>query len=222
MLNQLARAIKHAPRLFLRANVSTYVVAVEVVDSGLAKHGVVLELSLAERRAVASNDDELGLAGTDSLDGRLVSVTRGQKGPWREKFVQDLMLSQVLLMQNSPEGNLTGLHNKRKARVDGVGGLGLLGGHLCVGFWGLSGCWKKYGAPVLVFYRLLEREKLSARGFSTMLLPRLARAPSEQRKATRLDQDGAGRSGPRARRTFRILLECHGHASSKHMPNLAR
>jgi len=73
MLNQLAGAIKHTPGLFLRANVSTYVVAVEVVDGGLAEHGVVLELRLAERGGVASNDDELGLARADGLDGGLVA-----------------------------------------------------------------------------------------------------------------------------------------------------
>ena len=73
MLNQLARAIKHTPRLFLRASVSTYVVAVEVVDGGLAEHGVVLKLRLAERRGVAGNDDELGLAGAEGLEGGLVT-----------------------------------------------------------------------------------------------------------------------------------------------------
>lgn len=51
----------------------TYVVAGEVVDGGLAKHGVVLELRLAERRGVASNDDELGLAGAKGLEGGLVT-----------------------------------------------------------------------------------------------------------------------------------------------------
>ena len=43
------------------------------MDSGLAEHAVVLELRLAERRRVASNDDELGLAGTKRLEGGLVS-----------------------------------------------------------------------------------------------------------------------------------------------------
>jgi hypothetical protein len=61
MLNQLAGAIKHTPRLFLRANVSTY---------------VVLELTLAERGGVAGNDDELGLAHTDGLDGGLVAAKK--------------------------------------------------------------------------------------------------------------------------------------------------
>ena len=50
-----------------------YVVAGEVVDVGLGKHGVVLELRLAERRGVASNDDQLGLAVADLLEGALVS-----------------------------------------------------------------------------------------------------------------------------------------------------
>ena len=93
MLNQLAGAIKHTPGLFLRASFSTYVVAVEVVDGSLAEHRVVLELTLAERRSVAGNDDELGLARADGLDGALVTKDDG-----------------------------TGLHNKRKARVDRVGG----------------------------------------------------------------------------------------------------
>ena len=50
-----------------------YVVAGEVVDSGLSEHAVVLELRLAERRSIASNDDELGLSGTKRLECRLVS-----------------------------------------------------------------------------------------------------------------------------------------------------
>jgi hypothetical protein len=44
-----------------------------VVDGGLAEHGVVLELRLAERRGVAGNDDELGLAGAEGLKGGLVT-----------------------------------------------------------------------------------------------------------------------------------------------------
>lgn len=44
----------------------TYVTG-KVVDSGLGKHGVVLELRLAKRRSVARDDDELGLSGTDGL-----------------------------------------------------------------------------------------------------------------------------------------------------------
>ena len=68
----------------------TYVVAREMVDyakladgediacsathtRGLGQHGVVLELRFPERRSVASNDDELGLASTEALEGGLVS-----------------------------------------------------------------------------------------------------------------------------------------------------
>jgi hypothetical protein len=53
--------------------VCTYIVTCEVVDVGLGEHGVVLELTLAERRGVASNDDELGLPGAEGLEGRFVS-----------------------------------------------------------------------------------------------------------------------------------------------------
>merc|ERR1712029_503344 len=80
------------------------VVAGEVVNRGLGQHGVVLELRLAERGSVAGDDDKLGLAGAEALEGGLVT-----------------------------ESDLSGLHNKRQARVDGVGGsLALLGGHRCV------------------------------------------------------------------------------------------
>lgn len=34
------------------------------MDRSLGQHGVVLELTLTERRSVASNDDQLGLAGS--------------------------------------------------------------------------------------------------------------------------------------------------------------
>lgn len=40
----------------------TYVGAAVVVDGSLGQHGVVLELGLAERRGVASDKDQLGLA----------------------------------------------------------------------------------------------------------------------------------------------------------------
>ena len=44
-----------------------------MVDGSLAEHRVVLELRLAERRGVASDDDELGLAGAEGLEGGLVA-----------------------------------------------------------------------------------------------------------------------------------------------------
>jgi len=58
---------------FLSIRCKTYVVAGEVVDGSLAEHGVVLELRLAERGGVAGNDDELGLAGAEGLEGGLVT-----------------------------------------------------------------------------------------------------------------------------------------------------
>ena len=51
----------------------TYIVTSEVVNVGLGQHRVVLELTLAERRGVSGNDDELGLSGSKSLEGRFVS-----------------------------------------------------------------------------------------------------------------------------------------------------
>jgi hypothetical protein len=44
-----------------------------VVDASLGQHGVVFELRLAERRSVAGDDDELGLAGAKGLEGGLVA-----------------------------------------------------------------------------------------------------------------------------------------------------
>ena len=43
------------------------------MDRSLSKHGVVLELTLAQRGSVGGNDDKLGLAVTEGLEGRLVS-----------------------------------------------------------------------------------------------------------------------------------------------------
>lgn len=43
------------------------------MDRSLSKHGIVLELTLPERRSVGGDDDQLGLAVAESLEGRLVS-----------------------------------------------------------------------------------------------------------------------------------------------------
>ena len=51
----------------------THIVPSEVVDVCLGEHRVVFELTLAERGSVASNDDQLGLAGAKGLESRLVS-----------------------------------------------------------------------------------------------------------------------------------------------------
>ena len=49
------------------------------MDGGLGQHGVVLKLGLAQRRAVTSDEDQLGLAGAESLHGRL-----GAHGDWKK------------------------------------------------------------------------------------------------------------------------------------------
>lgn len=59
-----------------------------VVDGGLGKHGKVLDLGLAEGRAVGGNEDHLGLALAEGLGGGLVA-----------------------------EDGLTGLHDQLKAGV---------------------------------------------------------------------------------------------------------
>jgi hypothetical protein len=51
----------------------TYVCSREVVNLGLGQHRVVLEFTLAERRGVSGDDDELGLARAELLEGRLIS-----------------------------------------------------------------------------------------------------------------------------------------------------
>jgi hypothetical protein len=43
------------------------------VDGALGEHGVVLELRLAERRGVAGDEDQLGLAHAELLERGLVS-----------------------------------------------------------------------------------------------------------------------------------------------------
>ena len=43
------------------------------MNGSLGQHGVVLELTLAQRGSVGGDDDELGLAVTEGLEGRLVS-----------------------------------------------------------------------------------------------------------------------------------------------------
>ena len=41
------------------------------MNGGLGKHGVVLKFTLAERRSVGSDDDQLSLTRAQSLHGRL-------------------------------------------------------------------------------------------------------------------------------------------------------
>ena len=63
---------------------STYVVAIEVVHRGLCEHRVVLELGLAQGRAVGRDEDQLGLARAEGLHGRLVA-----HGDWVQLAMSD-------------------------------------------------------------------------------------------------------------------------------------
>lgn len=49
--------------------VETYVGAGKVVNRGLGQHGVVLEERLPQRGSVLGNDDQLGLAAAEALEG---------------------------------------------------------------------------------------------------------------------------------------------------------
>ena len=49
------------------------VATLEVVDLGLGQHGVVLQLRLSQDWGVGSNNDQLGLTLSQSLDGRFVT-----------------------------------------------------------------------------------------------------------------------------------------------------
>ena len=73
------------------------------MDVSLRKHGVVFEFGLPQRWGVASNDNELCLAGSQGLEGGLVA-----------------------------EHNLTALHDESKARVDALRGFLRLLGRGCI------------------------------------------------------------------------------------------
>jgi hypothetical protein len=47
-----------------------------MVNSALGKHGIVLNLRLAQRRAVRRDDDKLSLGVSQSLDSGLVTKSR--------------------------------------------------------------------------------------------------------------------------------------------------
>lgn len=95
------------------------------MDGSLGQHGVVLQLRLAERRGVAGDEDQLGLARAEGYsEGTLARAHNF--GVCRDTFGR-LTLEGGLVTQN----DLTRLHHQGEARVEGVTGLGLLlGGHL--------------------------------------------------------------------------------------------
>ena len=77
------------------------VVSIVVVNIGLGKHGNVLNLGSAKRRAVVGDEDHLSLSFAHALQGCLVS-----------------------------KGSLSGLHNQLDAGVHGVYGLLLFSGRV--------------------------------------------------------------------------------------------
>lgn len=98
----------------------TYVVAREVVHGSLCKHAVVLELTLSQWWCVASDDDELGLARSQALEGGLVAecdLARLQ----RKEMLADGLLSSVVACRR-----ITYLDCQGQFGVDAVGGLGSL------------------------------------------------------------------------------------------------
>lgn len=97
------------------------------MDGGLGKHGVVLKLTLTERRSVGGDDDQLGLAGTQGLDGGLVTQGDCCEGS-AVSHLQNFILSSCSRSKRKKR-TLSGLHHKRKARVDVVTGLLALVGH---------------------------------------------------------------------------------------------
>lgn len=103
-----------------------------MVDWGLGQHGVVLQLRLAQRRGVAGDEDQLGLAGAESCLFDVLSVTANDfecaEGGAPCLGEEELTLERGLVTQN----NLTRLHHKCETGVEGITGLGLLlgGGHL--------------------------------------------------------------------------------------------
>ena len=62
----------------------------KVVDGSLGEHGVVLQLRLAERRGVAGDQDQLGLARAEGYRGKHVSKNAQFLG--RQKRIQHLPL----------------------------------------------------------------------------------------------------------------------------------
>lgn len=74
--------------LFVYSNsrVQTYVGATVVVDGSLGQHGVVLQLRLAERRCVAGDQDQLGLARAEGYNE--IHVSKSEQLLGRQNRIQ--------------------------------------------------------------------------------------------------------------------------------------
>ena len=85
------------------------------MNGSLGQHGVVLQLRLAERGGVAGDDDELGLAGAEGLEGGLVT-----KSDLAGLFVGDLLVATSSVSKFGGEAHLD---SQRQLGVDAVSGL---------------------------------------------------------------------------------------------------
>ena len=97
------------------------------MDGGLGEHAVVLELALAERRGVASNNNELGLARAKGLEGGLVA-----ESDLAGLFVNVRHGSYAAAVQPTLQCD-SHLDRQRQLSVDGVGRLCALLRCHCVG-----------------------------------------------------------------------------------------
>lgn len=75
-----------------------------VVDGGLGKHGKVLDLGLAEGRAVGGNEDHLGLALAEGLGGGLVAKD-GLTG-LHDQLKAGVHVLHVLLLRSRKRGRM--------------------------------------------------------------------------------------------------------------------
>ena len=115
----------------------------EVMDRSLREHGVVFQLRLAERGAVAGNQDELGCRtktcprgeehaeNTSSAQGTFSASRSSPRRESRSEMVLTLAVAHVLERGLVAEAVLARLDDERKPRRDALGrlgGLGLLGG----------------------------------------------------------------------------------------------
>ena len=106
------------------------------MNGSLGKHGVVLDLRLAKRRAVTSNEDELGYKQgkqNNSLAQGTFSASRSSPRRREKEFLLTLAAAHLLQRRLVAKGVLSRLHNEGQTRGDGLVGLGrfgfLAGGH---------------------------------------------------------------------------------------------
>lgn len=96
-----------------------------MVNNGLRKHGVVLNLGLPERGAVARDDDELSLTLAERLEGRLVAEGVLARLHDEGKAGVDALLRLLLLGQRGRVRSCTGKYTLRKHDAADVRTMGI-------------------------------------------------------------------------------------------------